>query len=60
AQDRPPRRPRRRGSRPDPRRLRLHRGIPRLPLLPRRQDPHHRRRHRRSPADGHRTSTGSL
>ena len=44
----------RRGGRADPRRLRLHRGVPGVPLLPRRQDPHHRRGHRRGPADGHR------
>ncbi len=43
-----------RGGRADPRRLRLHRGVPRLPLLPRRQDPHHRRGHRRGSADGDR------
>ena len=46
--------PRRRGGGPDPRRLRLHRGVPRVPLLPRRQDPHDRRGHRRGPADGDR------
>ena len=50
----PARRPRHRGGGPDPRRLRLHRGVPRLPLLPRRQDPHHRRGHRRGAADGDR------
>ena len=49
-----------RGGRPDPRRLRLHRGVPRLPLLPRRQDPHHRRGHRRGPADGHRAGARLL
>ena len=49
-----------RGGRPDPRRLRLHRGVPRLPLLPRREDPHHRRGDRRGPADGHRTSARLL
>ena len=43
-----------RGGRADPRRLRLHRGVPRLPLLPRRQDPHDRRGHRRGAADGDR------
>ena len=54
AQDRPAGRALRRGGRADPRRLRLHRGVPGVPLLPRRQDPHHRRGHRRGPADGHR------
>ncbi len=44
-----------RGGRADPRRLRLHRGVPGVPLLPRRQDPHHRRGDRRGPADGHRS-----
>ena len=48
----------RRGGRPDPRRLRLHRGVPGLPLLPRRQDPHDRRGHRRGPADGDRPGAG--
>ena len=43
ADHRPPRRARHRGGGADPRRLRLHRGVPGLPLLPRRQDPHHRR-----------------
>ena len=43
-----------RGGGPDPRRLRLHRGVPGLPLLPRREDPHDRRGHRRGPADGDR------
>ncbi len=50
----------RRGGRADPRRLRLHRGVPRLPLLPRREDPHDRRGHRRGPADGHRAGVGGL
>ena len=54
AQERPPRRARRRGGRADPRRLRLHRGVPGLPLLPRREDPHDRRGHRRGAADGDR------
>ena len=54
AQDRPPRGARDRGGRADPRRLRLHRGVPGLPLLPRREDPHDRRGHRRGPADGDR------
>ncbi len=54
AEDRPARGPRHRGGGPDPRRLRLHRGVPGLPLLPRRQDPHDRRGHRRGPADGDR------
>ena len=60
AQDRPPGGALRRGGRPDPRRLRLHRGVPGLPHVPRRQDPHHRRGHRRGPADGHRASAGGL
>src|SRR5664280_2821639 len=55
AEDRPPGRSLRRGGRADTRRLRLHRGVPRLPLLPRREDPHNRRGHRRGAADGHRT-----
>ena len=54
AQDRPAGGALRRGGRPDPRRLRLHRGVPGVPLLPRREDPHHRRGHRRGPADGDR------
>ena len=54
AEDRPARGARRRGGGPDPRRLRLHRGVPGLPLLPRRQDPHDRRGHRRGAADGDR------
>ena len=54
ADHRPPRRPGDRGGGADPRRLRLHRGVPGLPLLPRRQDPHDRRGHRRGPADGDR------
>ena len=58
ADHRPPRRPRHRGGGPDPRRLRLHRGVPGLPLLPRRQDPHHRRGHRRGAADGDRAALG--
>ena len=49
-----------RRGRPDPRRLRLHRGVPDLPLLPRRQDPHDRRRHRRGPADGDRPPAGDV
>ena len=60
AQDRAARRPLRRGGGPDPRRLRLHRGVPGLPLLPRRQDPHHRRGDRRGPADGHRPRAGGV
>ena len=60
AEDRPPGRARGRGGRPDPRRLRLHRGVPRLPLLPRRQDPHDRRGHRRGAADGDRAGAGLL
>jgi hypothetical protein len=54
AQDRAARGALCRGGGPDPRRLRLHRGVPRLPHVPRRQDPHHRRGHRRGPADGDR------
>ena len=54
AEDRPPGRALRRGGRADTRRLRLHRGVPRVPLLPRREDPHDRRGHRRGAADGHR------
>ena len=54
AQDRPPRGALRRGGRPDPRRLRLHRGVPGVPHVPRREDPHHRRGDRRGPADGDR------
>ena len=49
AQERPPGRARGRRGRPDPRRLRLHRGVPGVPLLPRREDPHDRRGHRRDP-----------
>ena len=40
--------------------LRLHRGVPRVPLLPRRQDPHDRRGHRRGPADGDRAGPRSV
>ena len=54
----PPRGALRRGGGPDPRRLRLHRGVPGLPLLPRREDPHDRRGHRRGPADGDRAGAG--
>ena len=46
AEDGPPGGACRGGGGADPRRLRLHRGVPRLPLLPRREDPHHRRGHR--------------
>ncbi len=60
AQDGATRGPRRRGGGADPRRLRLHRGVPRLPLLPRREDPHDRRRDRRGPADGHRAGPRRL
>src|SRR6185295_19281410 len=49
-----------RGGGADPRRLRLHRGVPGLPLLPRRQDPHDRRGHGRDPADGHREGPRGL
>ncbi len=55
AEDRPARRARHRGGRADPRRLRLHRGVPGVPLLPGREDPHHRRGDRRGPADGDRS-----
>ena len=60
ADHRPARGPRLRGGRPDPRRLRLHRGVPGLPLLPRRQDPHHRRGHRRGAADGDRAAARAV
>ena len=60
AQDRPPGRARHRGGRADPRRLRLHRGVPGVPLLPRRQDPHDRRGHRRGAADGDRPRARGL
>ena len=50
----------RRGGGPDPRRLRLHRGVPGLPLLPRREDPHDRRGDRRGPADGDRAGAGGV
>ncbi|CAA9575763.1 MAG: Butyryl-CoA dehydrogenase, partial [uncultured Thermomicrobiales bacterium] len=43
------RRPRRRGEPPDPRRLRLHRGVAGAALLPRRQGADHRRGHQRDP-----------
>jgi alkylation response protein AidB-like acyl-CoA dehydrogenase len=54
AQDRPSGRALRRGGRADPRRVRLHRGVSRLPFLSRREDPHDRRGHRRGAADGDR------
>ena len=54
AQERTAGRARRRRGGPDPRRLRLHRGVSGLPLLPRREDPHHRRGDRRGAADGDR------
>ena len=60
AEDRPPGGALRRGGRADPRRLWLHRGVPRLPLLPRREDPHDRRGHRRGPADGDRAGFGGV
>ena len=60
AQDRPAGRALLRGGRADPRRLRLHRGVPRVPLLPRRQDPDHRRGHRRGAAHGHRPRPGRV
>src|SRR5450755_1253575 len=47
AQERSSGRPRGRRGGTDPRRLRLHRGVPRMPLLSRRQDPDDRGRHRR-------------
>ena len=50
----------RRGGGPDPRRLRLHRGVPGVPVLPRREDPHDRRGHRRGAADGHRARARGL
>ena len=56
----PPRRALRRGGGADPRRLRLHRGVPGVPLLPRREDPHDRRGHRRGPADGDRPRAGRV
>ena len=43
-----------RGGDPDPRRLRLHPGVPRRALAPRRQDPHDLRGHERDPAAGDR------
>ena len=60
AEDRPAGGPLRRGGGADPRRLRLHRGVPGLPLLPRRQDPHDRRGHRRGAADGDRPGARGL
>ncbi len=60
AEDRPARRALRRGGRADPRRLRLHRGVPGLPHVPRREDPHHRRGHRRGAADGDRQGARRL
>ena len=41
-------------SRPAPRRLRLHQGLSRRKVLPRRQALHHRRRHQRNSENGHR------
>ena len=52
--------PLRRGGRPDPRRLRLHRGVPGLPHVPRREDPHHRRGDGRGPAAGDRAGAGRV
>src|SRR6202012_3720869 len=49
-----------RGGGADPRRLRLHRGVPGVPLLPRREDPDDRRGDRRGPADGDRAAVGLL
>src|ERR1039458_3120819 len=48
------RRPHRRRSRANPRRLRLHQRLPRREVLSRRQALHHRRRHQRNPAPRHR------
>ena len=45
-----------RARRPDPRRLRLHQGLPGREVLPRRQDLHHRRGHERDPAAGDRAA----
>ena len=41
----------------DPRRLRLHQGLPGGEVLPRREALHHRRRHQRDPAPGDRPAT---
>ena len=60
ADHRPPRGQSDRGGGADPRRLRLHRGVPGLPLLPRRQDPHDRRGDGRGPADGDRAAARLL
>ena len=60
AEDRTARGALRRGGRPDPRRLRLHRGVPGVPLLPRREDPHDRRGDRRGAAARHRAGAGSV
>ena len=43
---------------PGLRRQRLHGGVPRRPVLPRRQDPRDRRGHLRGAADGHRPRAG--
>ena len=45
---------RHRPGHPDPRRLRLHQGLPGRALLPRREALHDRRGHQRDPAHGHR------
>ncbi len=42
---------------PDPRRLRLHQGLSGRKVLSRREALHHRRRHQRDPASGHRAAT---
>ena len=60
AEDRPTRRARHRGGRADPRRLRLYRGVPGVPLLPGRQDPDDRRGNRRGSADGDRSRARCL
>ena len=60
AQERPPGGPCRRGGGPDPWRLRLHRGVSGVPLLPRREDPDDRRGNRRGPADGDRAGAGGV
>ncbi len=43
-------------ARADPRRLRLHQGLSGREVLPRREALHHRRRHQRDPAPGHRAA----
>ena len=46
------------GRNPGVRWLRVHGGVPRRPVLPRREDPRDRRRYVRSPAHAHRQRTG--